>query len=332
MAPTPTPVPDRSSATTCANIPSPTAEAAAAPSIGFVGLGTMGRPMCLRLLEAGHRVVADDIDEAAVAAVVGRGAEAAGSPRLCAERADVLLTSLPMPRHVEAVMAGDAGALAALRPGSVWVDLTTNSPELLRRLAGAAPGGVSVVDSPVTGAVDGARRGSLTLFVGGEAAVVERVRPVLSHLGQVVECGPFGAGSVVKLVTNQLWFAAAAALGEGFAVGLANGVDLRTLWQAVLASVADSFVARHDAPSIFAGHWDPSFPLDLCLKDLGLLVDLESNVEADLPMTAAARAAFQRAAARYGGRAGEMSVARRIADDAGLSMRLDGDWVPPWQA
>ena len=288
--------------------------------------------MCLRLLEAGHRVIVHDIDGAAVAEIAERGAEAAGSARLCAERADVLITSLPMPQHVEAVMAGDAGALGALRPGSVWVDLTTNSPELLRELAGEAPTGVSVVDSPVTGAVDGARRGTLTLFVGGEAEIVERVRPLLSDLGQVIKCGPLGAGTVVKLVTNQLWFAAAAALGEGFAVGLANGVELRTLWQAILASVADSFVARHDAPSIFAGHWDPSFPLDLCLKDLGLLADLETNVEADLPMTAAARSAFERAAARYGGRAGEMSVARRIADDADLSMRLDGDWVPHWQA
>ena len=320
--------------------------------------------MCLRLLDAGYQVTVHDIDGTAVAAVVDRGATAAPSARLCAERADVLFTSLPMPRHVEAVMAGigdpraDAddpraddhragadepsvgsaatraggGALGALRPGSIWVDLTTNSPELLRRLAATAPAGVSLVDSPVTGAVDGARRGTLTLFAGGEAAAIERVRPLLALLGRVIECGPLGTGTVVKLVTNQLWFAAAAALGEGFAVGLANGVELRTLWEAVLAGVADSFVARHDAPSIFAGHWDPSFPLDLCLKDLALLADLESNVDADLPMTAAARSAFERAAARYGGRAGEMSVARRIAEDAGLSMRLDGDWVPHWQA
>ena len=301
-------------------------------SIGFIGLGTMGRPMCLRLLEAGHRVVAHDIDAAAMAEVTSRGADAAGTARRCAEDSDILLTSLPAPRHVAAVMAAPGGALDALRPGSVWVDLTTGSLDLLRELAAAAPDGVAVVDSPVTGAVDGARQGTLALFAGGHSEAIERVRPVLSHLGTVTECGPLGAGTVVKLVTNQLWFAAAAALGEGFAVGLANGVELGTLWRAILASVADSFVARHDAPSIFAGHWDPSFPLDLCLKDLGLLADLEANVGADLPVTAAARSAFERAAARYGVAAGEMCVARRIAEDAGLSMRLDGDWVPHWQS
>ncbi len=287
--------------------------------------------MCRRLAAAGHTVTAYDLDADALALAVAAGAAAADSALDCARNADLFMTSLPGPPQVEAVMAGGSGALGAMQPGSVWVDLTTNSRELVLELAATAPDGVAVVDSPVTGAVDGARRGKLTLFVGGEPAQVAAVRPVLEHLGTVIECGPLGAGNVVKLVTNQLWFAAAAALGEGFAVGLANGVELRTLWEAVLNSVGDSFVARHDAPSIFAGHYDPSFPLALCVKDLGLLADLESSVNADLPMTAAARSAFERAAERYGMDAGELCVARRIADDAGLSMRLEGDWTPHWE-
>ena len=121
-------------------------------------------------------------------------------------------------------MAGAGGALGAMRPGSVWVDLTTNSRELVLGLASTAPAGVAVVDSPVTGAVDGARLGTLTLFVGGEPEPVAVARALLENLGTVIECGPLGSGNVVKLVTNQLWFAAAAALGEGLAVGVANGV------------------------------------------------------------------------------------------------------------
>jgi len=291
----------------------------------------MGGPVCGRLAAAGYQVTAYDLDGAALAAAMEAGAVAAASASDCAHGADLFMTSLPGPPQVEAVMAGCDGALGAMSPGSVWVDLSTNSRELVLELAGAAPGGVAVVDSPVTGAVDGARRGELTLFAGGEPEVVASVRPVLEHLGTVIECGPLGSGNVVKLVTNQLWFAAAAALGEGFAVGLANGVDLNTLWRAILDSVGDSFVARHDAPSIFAGHYDPSFPLALCIKDLGLLADLESSVDADLPVTSAARRAFERAARRYGLDAGEMSVARRIEDDAGMSMRLEGDWTPHWE-
>ena len=291
----------------------------------------MGGPMCRRLAAAGYAVTAHDMDADALAAAAEAGASTASSSLGCARDSDLCMTSLPGPPQVEAVMAGPGGALGAMRPGSVWVDLTTNSRELVLELAATAPDGVAVVDSPVTGAVDGARRGELTLFVGGEPEAVAKARTVLEHLGTVIECGPLGAGNVVKLVTNQLWFAAAAALGEGFAVGLANGVDLRTLWEAILNSVGDSFVARHDAPSIFAGHYDPSFPLALCVKDLGLLADLESSVDADLPLTAAARSAFERAAQRYGTEAGEMCVARRIADDSGLSMRLEGDWTPHWK-
>jgi len=300
-------------------------------TVGFIGLGTMGGPMCVRLARAGHAVQAFDLNPQALEAPVEAGATAVGSAAEVAAGAEVLLTSLPAPAQVEAVMC-DAGALAALSPGSTWVDLTTSRPELIRRLVAEAPPGVSVVDAPVTGAVDGARDGRLTLFAGGEAESVERVRPVLERLGRVIACGELGTGCVTKLVTNQLWFVGAAALAEGLAVGARNGVKLGDLWEAIKGSVADSFVARHDAPSSFAGHYDPSFSLELCLKDLGLLAELEDAVGAELPMTAAARAAFARAAERYGDDAPELSVARRIEDDADLSLRLDGDWIPHWEA
>ena len=221
--------------------------------------------------------------------------------------------------------------LPSLPAGSLWIDLTTNRKEFIQELAMQAPDNVSVADSPVTGAVDGARNGKLTLFLGGEPEVRTRSLNVLSHLGRVIECGELGSGNVVKLVTNQLWFIAAAALGEGFALGMANGVDLAVLYDAITDSVGDSFVARHDAPSIFAGHYDPSFTLDLCLKDLGLISELSSLLSSDLPMTEAAHGAFSRAAARYGNEVGELHVAKRIEDDEGISFRLEGDWVPPWE-
>ena len=298
--------------------------------IGFIGLGNMGGPMCDRLLEAGHQVVAFDLDQAKVDHAVSNGATAATSGADCAAQSDVLLTSLPRPDHVEAVMV-DGGALAALRPGSLWVDLTTNRKDLVARLASEAPAGVDVVDSPVTGAVDGARNGRLTLFIGGADGPVERATGILEELGTVIACGGLGTGNVVKLVTNQLWFVAAAALGEGFAVGMSHGVELSTLYRAIIESVGDSFVARHDGPSIFAGHYDPSFTVDLCLKDLGLLQELQADVDTDLLLTDAARAAFADAGVRYGGDVGELHVAKRLEDDTGLSFRMDGDWTPPWE-
>jgi 3-hydroxyisobutyrate dehydrogenase-like beta-hydroxyacid dehydrogenase len=286
--------------------------------------------MCDRLLASGHRVVAFDLVEDRLDHAVTNGAAAATSAADCAARADILLTSLPRPDHVAAVME-DGGALAALRPGSLWIDLTTNRKELVTRLAAAAPAGVDVVDSPVTGAVDGARNGRLTLFLGGADEPVARATNVLEHLGVVIPTGPLGTGNVVKLVTNQLWFVAAAALGEGFAVGMAHGVELSTLYRAIIESVGDSFVARHDAPSIFAGHYDPSFSVGLCVKDLGLLAELQADVAAPLLLTDAARAAFVDALTRYGPDVGELHVAKRLEDDTGLSFRLDGEWTPPWE-
>ncbi len=297
--------------------------------IGFIGLGNMGLPMCLRLIAAGYSVTAFDLRSEVVDEVVDAGATRGESPADVASASDVLLTSLPHPHHVEHVMRTD-GALAAMAPGSVWVDLTTNRKDLVVSLEAAAPAGVDVVDSPVTGAVDGARTGRLTLFAGGAERVRSRVVPILSELGRVIQCGPLGTGNVVKLVTNQLWFVHAAAIGEGFALGMANGVELDVIYDAITDSVGDSFVARHDAPSIFAGHYDPSFTLDLCLKDLGLIDELSTEVGADLPMTNAAHRVFDDARTRFGGDVGELHVAKRLEDDAALSFRLAGDWTPPW--
>ncbi len=300
-------------------------------TIGFIGLGTMGGPMAKRLAAAGYEVHAFDINQTALDTVVAAGAHRAADANDAARKADLLLTSLPRPDHVQAVMV-DGGALAELSAGNVWVDLTTNRKEFVIELAGQAPAGVTVVDSPVTGAVDGARNGKLTLFAGGADADLDRVVPVLEHLGRAIRCGQLGTGNVTKLVTNQLWFIHAASIGEGFALGMANGVELAVLWDAIKDSVGDSFVARHDAPSIFAGHYDPSFTLDLCMKDLGLTMELSDNVGAPLPMTQQAHATFKRATDRYGPDVGELHVAKHLEDDANLSFRLEGDWVPHWEA
>jgi len=302
-----------------------------ADTIGFVGLGNMGGPMAKRLVAAGHDVHAFDVNEAALEDVVAAGAIRAADANSAAKAADLFLTSLPRPDHVRAVMQ-DGGALRSLRPGSIWADLTTNRSEFVVELAAEAPEGVRVVDSPVTGAVDGARTGTLTLFAGGEGADLDRIVPVLENLGRVIRCGPLGTGNVTKLVTNQLWFIHAAAIGEGFALGMANGVELDVLWDAIKDSVGDSFVARHDAPSIFAGHYDPSFSLELCMKDLGLTRELSASVSTDLPMTERAYETFARATDRYGADVGELHVAKRIEDDADMSFRLVGDWTPHWEA
>lgn len=292
----------------------------------------MGAPMALNLIKAGHSLVVCDLDETRATPHRTAGAAFAATPREAAQGAETVITSLPGPPQVEAAAHGACGLLAGLRAGATWIDTTTTERKRTLALAAEAEAaGAVLLDAPVTGAVDGARRGQLTLFVGGEASCVEVQRGLLEAMGRVIHCGPLGTGLVVKLVTNMLWFIHAAALGEGLVLGVKGGVATETLWEAIKSSVGDSFVARHDAPSIFAGHYDPSFSLDLCLKDLGLIVALADDLDVPVELAVLARALFGAAQELYGGEAGELHVVRRLEDETGTSLRLDGDWTPPWE-
>jgi 3-hydroxyisobutyrate dehydrogenase-like beta-hydroxyacid dehydrogenase len=282
------------------------------------------------LAEAGLPLLVGDRDEARTAPLKSLGAAVAATPADCAAGCDILFTSLPGPPQVEAVMTT---AAPALRAGSLWIDTTTNRRELVQALAASlAERDIATIEAPVTGAVDGARQGRLTFFVGGSDAAFERAEPLLTRLGRPIRCGAVGTGNPVKLVTNLLWFVHAAVLGEGLLLGKLAGVELATVWHAIRESVGDSFVARHDAPSIFAGHYDPSFSLDLCLKDLALTQELARSLALPLPLGDAAQARYDAARQRYGGGAGELHVAKLLEEATATDLRLAGDWRPHWEA
>jgi len=187
------------------------------------------------------------------------------------------------------------------------------------------------LEAPVTGAVDGARLGKLTFFVGGDTDVIERVRPYFEIMGKLIVCGPIGTGNVVKLITNQIWFINAAAIGEGLVLGKKAGIDLAVVWEAMKNSVGDTFVARHDAPSIFSGDYDPSFSLALCCKDLRLLKELGEELETQMDMTLLARDKFEEAKETFGGDAAELHVCKLVEDASNTDLRLDGDWTKHWE-
>lgn len=301
--------------------------------IGFLGLGNMGANMAMVLQRSGLQLKVHDIDRAKAGPHEAAGAVWADTPADCARDVDIFITSLPKPDVVETVMAGENGALSGLQEGTIWVDTTTNDVGVVADLAEkAAALGVKTVDSPVTGAVDGARLGKLTLFAGGDKETVDTCTPVLSLMGRVIYCGRLGTGNAVKLVTNYLWFTHAAVIGEGLMLGKRAGVPLDVLWDAIKDSVGDSFVARHDAPSIFAGHYDPSFSLDLCLKDLRLCRELAARGGVPIPIGTTVSERFARAAETYGGSSAELLVAKLIEDETGEDLRLEGDWALHWEA
>lgn len=297
--------------------------------IGYIGLGNMGGPMATNLAKAGCDVTVYDLEPAKIDRVTACGAKAGASGAAVAEHADLLFTSFPEPRHVAAIVP----ALIEVMPaGAVWIDLTTNDRGLLEQLARQAGARqVAVVEAPVTGAVDGARLGKLTFFAGGDPAAIERVRPYFEIMGKVVVCGPLGTGNVVKLITNQVWFINAAAIGESLVLGKKAGVDLLVLWDALKNSVGDTFVVRHDVPSIFDGHYDPSFTLDLCCKDLRLIKELGEQTQTPMDLTLLARAKFEAARTAFGGGAAELLVCKLIEDASGTDLRVAGPWTKHWE-
>ena len=300
--------------------------------VGFIGLGTMGRNAALNVARAGFEMVVFDVRPEALKRLVERGAKAAGSPAEVLEQVDVVVSMVFGPKEIEAVVRGDHGFLSTSCQGKYWIDLTTSSPQLMRALGEEfrAKGGAPI-DAPVTGSVDAAIRGDMPMFVGGEDADIEHVRPVIEAMGEVRKVGKYGNGYVAKLVNNQLWKIHAAAIGEAMVTAKLAGLEPDVWWSVMKGGAADSFVMQHDVPSIFAGHYDPSFPLALCLKDLGLIGELMNQTGTRNELTRATHDRFKEAALRYGRDAGEMTVCKVIEDDADVELRVVGDWVAPWE-
>jgi 3-hydroxyisobutyrate dehydrogenase-like beta-hydroxyacid dehydrogenase len=300
--------------------------------VGFIGLGTMGGNAARNIRRAGFDLAVHDLRREAAAPLEAMGATWADSPRALIDGVDVVVTMVFGPAEIEAVLRGEDGLLQGDCRAKVWIDLTTSSPKLMRGLAKdfIAKGG-KPVDAPVTGSVDAAIRGDMPMFVGGADGHVEAARPVLEAMGEVRRVGDYGNGYVAKLVNNQLWKIHAAAIGEAMVCAKKAGLEPDVWWAVMKGGAADSFVMQHDVPSIFAGHYDPSFPIKLCLKDLGLIDELMRETGTRSELTDACHARFKEAGALYGADAGEMTVCKLVEDDAGVALRVAGDWVPPWE-
>jgi 3-hydroxyisobutyrate dehydrogenase len=299
--------------------------------IAFIGLGTMGGPAAKSLIGGNHQLTVCDLNKENASEHIALGARWATTPAEAIQDAEIIFTMVFGPVQIEAVMCGEDGILSAIMPNQTWVDMTTNQPKLARKLASdVAAKGAAAIDAPVTGAVDGARTGNMTQFAGGNVSVVERFRPVMELMGPVIYMGDNGNGCVTKLASNQLWAIHATAMGEALVMATKSGVPLERAWQALKIGAGQSWCMEHDAPSVFAGHYDPSFSLDLCRKDLDLIVDACDNANTPAPITRATQQQFELARTTYGGDKGELHVVKLEEDGAGVSLNMDGDWTPHW--
>jgi 3-hydroxyisobutyrate dehydrogenase len=283
----------------------------------------MGAVMAANLVRAGFDVAVHDRDERRMEWPVSLGARPARNLTDTAAEAAAVLLSLPGVPQLEAVALASGGLVDRMERGSALVNLSTVSPDLVRRLDAAARArGIDVVDAPVSGAADGARAGTLVVLVGAELDALERARPFLAPLaGTIVHIGPVGTGSAAKLVTNMLWFVHVVALADALALGALAGIAPETLARAIRQSAGGSWVADHDLPNILCGNDDESFTLELCRKDLSLIAELAAEVGAPVALADTARARFEAAHARFGPRAGELAVARLSEAAADVSIR-----------
>jgi len=295
----------------------------ALPRLFFIGVGNMGNPMAANLLKAGYPLTVHDISPEKAQNLISLGAVWADSIAAGCANADVVMASLPGPPQVREVMLGEHGVLAHAQPGASIIDTSTSALELVQELVALAHSkGLGFLEAPVTNAVDMAALGRLSIFVGGEQALFEQHKALFEVIGEkIFHVGAPGNGATIKLLTNLLWFVSAAAIGEGLMLGAKAGIPLHTVWEAIKSSAGNSWVAEHDVPSIFAGHYDPSFSLALCCKDLGLINQIAKNQGYELPMGSKAQALFQEAMQTYGPDAAELHVVKLLEERVGHLLR-----------
>ena len=260
------------------------------PTIGFIGLGLMGGPMASNLVKAGFPVTVWNRTASKAESLVKQGAKLAANPRAVALQADVLITIVSDPAALEEVLWGANGAIEGLRRGSLYIDSSTVSPDLARRVAKVcANRGVEFLDAPVTGGNWGAEKGELLYMIGGDAEVFDRAKPVLDVLGKkFFLLGPNGAGQTVKLGMNLILAMQVDALAEALAVVTAAGVEGERLVEVLQSSMGRTALLDIKAPLMLKHEYKASFPLRLMQKDLRLALEMAREHGVTLPAAAAA--------------------------------------------
>ena len=259
-------------------------------SIGFIGLGNMGGGMSLNIQKAGYPMVVYDLREEAARPLLEGGARLANSPAEVSSLSDVTFTSLPGPKEVEAVATGVDGVLEGIRPGSIYVDLSSSRPTLIRELEPIfRQKGAHVLDAPVSGGKSGAASGNLAVMVGGDREVFESIKPILDSFGdKVFYAGGIGAGSICKLVHNMIGHSVRQAIAEGLTLGVKAGVEPEAVWECMRRGSLGRMRVLHEGlvRSMFRGEYEPaSFALNLAYKDISLATELAREYDVPMPMT-----------------------------------------------
>ncbi len=250
--------------------------------VGFIGIGSMGKAFATLIMKAGHELVIYDVNKEAVSAMVKEGAKAAGSPREVAQLCRIVCTSLPGPREIEEVVLGENGILSGAKKGDIYIDFSTNSPTLVRKIAAVAKAkGVDVLDSPVSGGGPNVAwaKGEMAL-VGGDKAALERAKSVIEAMSKGISyCGPVGNGMVVKLINNYACFVIFDLFFEAMSMAAKEGLDLNVMWERFSNNILGPLFKNFLTARALVGNFDPLFTIDLMYKDVKLAMDEAKEVK-----------------------------------------------------
>jgi 3-hydroxyisobutyrate dehydrogenase len=282
--------------------------------------------MALNLIKAGHTLIVNDVRRAAAAPHLERGAKWADTPKAVAHESELVLTSLPGPKEVEAVALAADGIIHGAIPGTVWADLSTGSPTVMRKLCAAFKDkGIHVLDAPVSGGAIGAQRGTLQVMVGGDEGIYNEVRSVLLGVGHKVDyMGPSGSGTIAKLVHNMISITVRQLIAEGFTLGVKAGVKPEALLAAIRgASFGQGLILSHMIPDVvFKGEFDKvRFALKLARKDVGLATELAREYDVPMPMASLGEQVVIQALARGWGDRDSTSPWLLQEEAAGVQVR-----------
>ena len=294
--------------------------------IGFIGLGALGQGLCSSLVRAGFTVTVTDLNKNLGTALIAQGAQWANDVAGVCRASDVVVTALPSPAVSRQVVEGPGGVFESLHSGGIWIEMSTTDFEDLQRLQAAATArGISVLECPVTGGVHLANSGEITVLVGGEQSVYQRVEPLLQTMGgQIIYMGKLGNASVVKVVTNMLAFIHLVAAAEAMMVPAKYGVDPDATYRAIRASSGNSFVHETESRLILSGSYNVKFSMDLACKDLGLVNNIAEKLGVPLELGSMTQQIFTRARGLFGGNAQSPEVARMIEQACHLELRAPG--------
>lgn len=255
--------------------------------IGFIGLGVMGKPMAKNLLKAGFDVTVYDLVPSAMQELQSCGAKLANDNSSLARESDVIITMLPNSPHVKAAVMGEKGVLEGAHEGLVLIEMSSIAPLMTQEIGEACnKAGVAMLEAPVSGGEPKAIDGTLSLMVGGDEALLERMKPVLEPIsGSIVHCGGLGAGNTTKLVNQMIIAVEMAAIAEAFAMGKKAGVEPEVIYNAIRGGFAGSMVLDGKFTMVMDGNFKPGFRLNLHIKDVGNCIETGQKLGAPMPLT-----------------------------------------------